>query len=611
MKPEEYLNALLALPGMTIPLVSRDRRWVAWTWFRTGPAADVFAAPTDALGAPIRLSDTAENIFLVSWCPDNKSIIVAQDSGGNERYQLSRIEVDRPLVLNHLTEPDPNCFIRGGDLHLNGRWLIYGANFDAETREEIEPTWIYRHDLQSGERKVLARPEKGAYIRPVLSPDGSHVLYSRKDRLPAGQQVWLVDIEGREDNEILNFGDDIKTNASWFPDSERVLVLSETATHRRVGVWHLTEDSIKWLVDNPDRNIENAYVPFGSDQIVILEVEGARTRASLLNPRDGDERQLTFDDGNLLPLAPYSENVWIGQYFSSRQPGDVIRFSVSDLAPEKSTSISRIWDRTPLSPEDFTQAVDHRWTSVDGLEIQGWLYRPVTKPKGCIVFVHGGPTWHSQDAINNQIQLFTRFGFVVLDPNYRGSTGFGLTFQEAIKKDGWGGLEQEDIRTGIEALIADEIAEPGKVGITGTSYGGYSAWCAITQYPIDVIACSTPVCGVTDLVVDYESTRPDLRPYIEEMMGGSPEQVPEIYFERSPINHIGNIQGQLMIVQGGRDPNVTPENVRVVRDALDQAGVPYQILVFEDEGHGISRPTNQKVLYMKLLEFFSNAFTSG
>jgi dipeptidyl aminopeptidase/acylaminoacyl peptidase len=113
---------------------------------------------------------------------------------------------------------------------------------------------------------------------------------------------------------------------------------------------------------------------------------------------------------------------------------------------------------------------------------------------------------------------------------------------------------------------------------------------------------------MTDLVIDYQSTRPDLRPYSEEMMGGPPEKLPEKYAERSPINHIGNIQGKLLIVQGNRDPNVTPENVRVVREALENASICYEILEFEDEGHGISKPQNQKILYKALLDFFNRVF---
>ena len=108
--------------------------------------------------------------------------------------------------------------------------------------------------------------------------------------------------------------------------------------------------------------------------------------------------------------------------------------------------------------------------------------------------------------------------------------------------------------------------------------------------------------------MDYYATRPDLRPYSEEMMGGSPEAVPERYHERSPVNFVGNIRGGLLIVQGLRDPNVTPDNVRVVTQALELQGISYELLTFEDEGHGISRPENLKVLYPRLADFFETAF---
>jgi dipeptidyl aminopeptidase/acylaminoacyl peptidase len=619
MKPEDYLDALLSLPGMWAPQVSRDAKWVAWTWFRTGPAADVFAAPTDGSALPIRLTGTADNTYLVSWTPDSRAVIVEQDRDGNERAQLFRIDLDHPLDMIPLAEPEPNYFIRGGELHPNGRWLVYGANVDAATGEEIEPTWIYRLDLETGERRVLARPAKGGYIWPDLSPTGTHLLYGRMDLHPAGYQYWLVDIEGHQDREILNFGSETKTFASWFPDGERVLVMAETETHRRLGIWELASGELRWQLDDPTRNIEQAYVPHGSRQIVVLEIERARVRSSLLDPETGQEIRLPKVPGNLIPLAPLADGQWVGRYFGSQQPVDVVRFSpgfasgkAPDARPSEFTSLSRVWQRTPLTADDFAPARDFTWNSVDGLEIQGWLYRPPRragrgKARGTIIYVHGGPSAHSQDQINNQIQFFVRQGFNVLDPNYRGSTGFGLAFREAIKADGWGGLEQEDIRTGIEALIAAGIAEPGKVGITGTSYGGYSAWCAITRYPPETVVASAPICGMTDLVVDYETTRPDLRPYSAEMMGGSPDQVPERFHERSPIHFVGDIKGHLLIVQGLQDPNVTPENVRTVRGALDSAGVPYQVLAFEDEGHGISRPANQKTLYLRLQEFFDRA----
>jgi dipeptidyl aminopeptidase/acylaminoacyl peptidase len=277
-------------------------------------------------------------------------------------------------------------------------------------------------------------------------------------------------------------------------------------------------------------------------------------------------------------------------------------------AGETPASLTGLWDRTRLRPEDLVTAEDFSWVSVDGLEVQGWLYRTPERSTGTIVLIHGGPTSHAEDRFNAEIHYLLSRGFNVLAPNYRGSTGFGLGFQEAIKEDGWGGREQEDIRCGIEALIEAGVVEPGRVGVTGTSYGGYSAWWAITHFEPDLVAAAAPICGMTDLVVDYYATRPDLRPYSEEMMGGSPEEIPDRYRERSPIDFVKNIRGRLLIVQGLRDPNVTPDNVQAVTEALDEFGIPYELLTFEDEGHGIARPKNLRILYPHLANFFERSF---
>ncbi len=611
MTPDEFRNALLSLPGLDEPQISRDGKWLAWTWYRTGPAADVYAAPTDGSIPPIRLTETPHDTLLVSWTPDCRSVLVSQDRDGDERAQLFRVDLDRPGVMHPLTEPSPDFFLRGGQLHPNGRWLIYAANLDAATGHEIEPTWIYRHDLETGGRVPLARPQRGCYYEPELNEQGTHILYRRNDLHPAGRQVWIVDVEGREDREIVNAGLDRKASASWFPDGQRALVLAETQTHQRLGVWQRESGALRWLLDDPARNLEAAYVPHGSDRAVIVEAKDARVSASLLDVDTGEETRLPVIPGNLVPLAPAGGGDWIGLYYSSRQPKDLVRFSLADVRPESFVSLARVWDRTPLTADDLTPAEDFRWGSVDALEIQGWLYRARGEPQGTIIYVHGGPTAHSQDWINAQIQFFASQGFNVLDPNYRGSTGFSLTYRTAIKEDGWGGREQEDIRAGIQALIAAGLAEPGRVGITGTSYGGYSAWWAITHFLPQVVAAAAPICGMTDLVVDYETTRPDLRALSEEMMGGSPDQVPERYRERSPLYFVSNIKGRLLIVQGLNDPNVTPQNVRVVQAALEQAGVAYELLTFDDEGHGISRPENHKVLYPHLVEFFDRAFAGS
>ncbi|MFH1635002.1 MAG: prolyl oligopeptidase family serine peptidase [Chloroflexota bacterium] len=612
MNPEEYLDALLTLPNIDdelIPQVSRDGRWVAWTWFHTGPTTDVFVAPTDGSTPPIRLTNTNQNTFLVSWTPNSRAVIVEQDKDGNERAQLFRVDLAKPLEMIPLTEAEPNYFIRGGSLHPCEKWLVYGANVHPESGVETEETWIYRQDLDSGERVPLAHPKKGGYTVPKLNAQGTHILYTRNDLHPAGRQIWLVDIGGKDDRELFNFGDAVKTFAVWHPDGQRALVLTETPTHRKLGIWELGSADLRWLIDDPARDIQTAFVPAGCNEAIVVENQQGRVRCSFLDIKQGNETSISIVEGNLIPLAPMPDGKWVGFYYSARQPGDIVRFERENPEPEKFVSLTQVWERTTLSRDQLAPAEDFRWHSSDGLPVHGWLYRPSVKARGTIIYVHGGPTYHSPDYLNAQIQFFVRQGFNVLDPNYRGSTGYGLPFREAILEDGWGGREQDDIRTGIETLIEAGIAQQRKVGITGTSYGGYSSWWAITHFPTEIAAAAAPICGMTDLVVDYETTRPDIRPYSEEMMGGTPSQIPGRYYDRSPLHFVQNIQGKLLIVQGGQDPNVTPKNVDTVVKALDMHGIAYELLNFEHEGHGIHKVENQRTLYLRLVEFFERAFS--
>jgi dipeptidyl aminopeptidase/acylaminoacyl peptidase len=606
MRSRSFIDSILALPALGRALLSPDGRLVAWTWYRKAPAADVYVAASDGSAAPTRLTETPDDTVLVSWAPDSRSLVVAEDRGGDEHAQLFRLMLDG--AMTPLTEAQPPWFPQGGEIDASGRYLVLSGNVDPSTGRAIEASWVLRHDLAAGEIRALARPLRPNASAPKLDRKGTRVLYTRRDLDPAGTQVWMVGLDGSGDREILNFGAGVKTGASWFPDSRRLVVLAERPTHKRLGVYDTETGGTTWLIDDDRRSIEAAFVPERSRRIVAVETRDARSRSLLIDPDGGAEQEIAVAEGTLLPLGPAADGNWIGRLYGARRPATLLRFALDGGRARLLGDIGDPWTGSDLAPDDLASAEDVRWRSLDGLEIQGWLYRPRAKSRGLIVQVHGGPTAHSEAALQAFIQSAVAAGFSVLDPNYRGSTGFGVLFREAIRKTGWGGLEQDDIRAGIEAMIERGVAEPGKVGITGTSYGGYSSWCAITRWPKAIVAAAAPICGMTDLVVDYETTRPDIRPYSEEMMGGSPAMAPERYRERSPIHYVDRIEARLLIVQGANDPNVTPENLRVVEAALKRAQVPYETLVFADEGHGVRKPENLRVLYRRLIEFFGGAF---
>jgi len=602
MKKKDYIDSLLSTPNFYHAKVSPDLKNIIWTWHNLGPVGDVYITSLDKNEEPRKLTDFGFGTRLVSWTQDSKFAIVSHDYDGDERHRLYKVDINTGENFA-LTEEHSEFFIRGGHITPDGKYLVYGANFDFETNKEIEPTLVYRQDLETGEKIKLAEPQKPAFLFPEINKQGTYIIYDRNDIHPKGVQTWMVDINGNEDREILNFGDEAKVDASWHPNGKDIIFVAEIDGYRKVGIFNFDSGKVTWILDDSKRNIEGAYVPVGSRLVVINEVKNAQSIFSIIDPETLKEKP--FSELKLVyPFAQISEDEWVSRYYNSSQPNDLVVHNKTKIV----SSLTRVFEKVDYTQEDLSRAENYNWNSIDGLRIQGWLYKTKKEPLGTIVLIHGGPTYHREDEWSSDIQYFVSQGFNVLDPNYRGSTGFSLDFEESIKKEGWGGKEQDDIVEGIKSLINDGIAKEGKVGVTGTSYGGYSAWFAITHFPRKYVAASVPICGMTDLVVDYETTRPDLRGYSEEMIGGSPSEVPERYYNGSPINFIEKIEADLLIVQGAKDPNVSLENVKVAKEKLEKYNIKYEEMIFEDEGHGISKPKNKKELFKKSTDFFKESF---
>lgn len=156
-----------------------------------------------------------------------------------------------------------------------------------------------------------------------------------------------------------------------------------------------------------------------------------RSASRFIDPKTGLETRFPGVPGNLLPLGQAANGDWIAIYYASASPADLVRIASQaiqqdKLTPGQLTSLTGVWQRTSLENGRLHAAETFHWLSPDGLQFQGWLYRLQPNPEHLIIFIHGGPSSHSEDKINPEIQYFLARGFNVLDVNYRGSTGFGL-----------------------------------------------------------------------------------------------------------------------------------------------------------------------------------------
>jgi dipeptidyl aminopeptidase/acylaminoacyl peptidase len=590
-------------PEFWEPKLSKDGRWAAWTW--TGPteAGNVWLAPTDGSAPPRRVTDEPDHTYVRDFSPDSQKLLLAQSEDSSEHEHLILLDL-KSGARQELTPRQDDHYIFGGTLTPDGRSILYAASWDDAAKSAIDGQRIYLHDLEAGTRRAVSAADSLSDRALELSDDGRLVLYHRHERHPAGSQIWLLDLKTGEDREILNVGDARKAYGSWI-DDRRILVWAEIDTHDRVGTLTLPDLDLRWLIDDPKRSIDNAIAGADGTSAAILDFRQGALHATQLDLARGGERPMEAPGHSLRPIAQLPSGPWLCERYSSRAPHELVRFN---LATGAMVGVSRTADYHAGGATRFASAQPYRWRSADGTEIAGWLYEPSGPSRGLIAHVHGGPAMHSEDWVNDAIQFLVAAGFTVLDPNYRGSTGYGRAFREAIKEDGWGGREQDDIRAGLESLVAAGKGRRGRIGVVGLSYGGYSSWCQITK-SADLVNAAVPICGMYQLAIDYDETgMPHGRDFSEEMMGGTPAEQPERYFNGSPGNFIDRIKGRLLIVHGMKDTNVSPGNTRAAVKDLDHKGIPYELLTFDDEGHGIYRAGNREMLFKRVAEFFDDAF---
>ena len=299
------------------------------------------------------------------------------------------------------------------------------------------------------------------------------------------------------------------------------------------------------------------------------------------------------------------ERVWIVSAHSDVEPGEVYLF---DRNAKKLTLQYRVRDEIPR--ESLAEEKPIRYKSSDGLEIPAYL----TLPKGVpakdlplVVFPHGGPWARDEWGYSTFPQFLANRGYAVLQPNFRGSTGYGKKFLNAGNGE-WGRKMQDDLTWGVKYLVEQGIANPKRVGIAGGSYGGYATLAGVAYTP-DLYSAAVAIVPPSDLIFLLQS----IPPYWEAMRKtmyvrmGDPD-TPEgkkLLEEESPVNAASKIKTPLMVVQGANDPRVNKRNSDEIVIAVRDHGVPVEYLVAPDEGHGFARPINNLAMVASMERFMA------
>ena len=290
---------------------------------------------------------------------------------------------------------------------------------------------------------------------------------------------------------------------------------------------------------------------------------------------------------------------------SDVEPGETFVF---DRKTKQLTSQYKIREKLPR--EALSPMTPVHYTSTDGLEIPAYL----TVPKGtsgknmpAVVVPHGGPWARDDWGYDGIAQFLSNRGYVVLQPNFRGSTGYGKKFLNAGNKQ-WGDLMQDDLTWGVKYLVAKGIADPKRVGILGGSYGGYATLAGLAFTP-DVYAAGVSIVGPSNIITLLDSIPPyweAIRTVFNERLGNPTTPEGRKQLERqSPINSASKITTPLLVLQGANDPRVKQAESDQIVIALRDRGFPVEYIVAPDEGHGFARPVNNMAGFATIEKFLA------
>jgi dipeptidyl aminopeptidase/acylaminoacyl peptidase len=296
------------------------------------------------------------------------------------------------------------------------------------------------------------------------------------------------------------------------------------------------------------------------------------------------------------------------QHEAMNTPGDLWLYDTVSKKPQQvtHTAIAGLGPDT-LPPSDLIH-----YKTFDGKIISAFLRLPFNaKPDGsqpAIIFPHGGPTGQTNDGWTRWSNVLAANGYIVLMPNPRGSSGYGIDFQKANYQD-LGGGDLKDEVAGLDWLMQTGYVDPKKVGVYGGSYGGYMTLMLASKEP-SRFAAAVDLFGPLDWYSMMKHSDPLLQQYIVSLLG-DPEKDRKVYEDTSPIKYVGQIKAPMLVLQGENDPRVPKEETEQVESILKKQGNVIEVVYYPDEGHGFDKLEHQIDAGRRIVQWFDKYLKSS
>lgn len=591
------------------------------------PVRQLFIARADGSGEPLPLTPAEESCFRCSWSPDGRWISFLSNRGDGVQLYLVPTNGGEAIQRTHMSEnietylwsPDSQAIAftarEESPSPYDGVILVDDPNFPRRA------LWV----VDVGGSQPVRLTDRRYNVRGCgdfandspdfdWSPDGQEITFAHSPR-PEFDTTYVTSslstlnlLSGR----VVDW-EAIYPHSSqprYSPDGQWIAFLHGTEPNSwsattSIALRSRLDGEVSELAPTPNEGHFLGFSPVvGWLDGDFLMCDPSGTRFSLVAlPSDGSEG-FAIDDGKTFFSSATLNGRVLGLVVQA--PDRLPEAFVTQANRFAPVQLSRFNEWAQQIPIGETQKV--RWSSIDGLEIEGLLTLPrgyrEGRPVPLLLLIHGGPMgFHMESSIalpsRYSIAAFAEAGFAVLRPNPRGSCGYGKQFRCLNYRD-WGGLDYCDLIAGVDALVARGVADPERLGVMGWSYGGYMTMWAVSQ--TDRFQAASAGAGISD-IADFFGTS-DIPSFATDYFGGEPWKQAALYCDRSPLTHIDKAATPCLLQHGLDDLRVPfGQSVEFYR-SLKGRGVETQLILYPRCGHDISEPKQLLDSMERNLEWF-------
>ncbi|MHC4751112.1 MAG: S9 family peptidase [Planctomycetota bacterium] len=587
---------LFGNPVKSSPQVSPNGKMMAYL----APVDNVLNVWVKTIGKEddrVVTKDDDRGIRRYFWAGDSEHIMYLQDVGGDENWRLYGVNLKTDEIKDLTPYEDVQVQIIHTDKHFPNEILI-GMN-----KEDPKVHDVYHLDLTTGKLNLVAKNPGNIVI--WLADADLKVRCAMAATAEGGFELMMRQNEEASWEKLLTWDsqDSLTSGPVSFTKEGKSLYLmdSRNVNAGRLIMMEIETGNIEVIAEDPQYDVSDVMIHPDSYEVQAVAFTKARSEWIVLDESIEDDFKTIakLDHGDFfISDRDNADDTWLVSFTKDNGP---VSYYAYENKKEKGTFL---FDHMPgLNEYKLVQMEPISFQARDGLTIHGYITFPIWKQKKSlpmVLWVHGGPWSRDSWGYNPGAQWFANRGYVCLQINFRGSTGYGKDFVNAGDKE-WAAKMHDDLVDAVNWAVEQGYADPEKVAIAGASYGGYAALVGATFTP-DVFCCAVDIVGPSNLVTLLKS----IPPYWSTMLAmfhkrvGNPETEEEFLKSRSPLFKVDNIKIPILIGQGANDPRVKQAESEQIVEAMKKKGLAYEYMLFEDEGHGFAKPENR-------LKFFAAA----